>query len=101
MLDELKNFNPSRMSMPELVELAAAGRLIEAEFKELGVEAPEWIADNLKAVRREVKTKNADSLHAKLRELKARREALKTPDEKRSALDDQIKNLETQANAVY
>lgn len=98
MLDDLKNFSPSRMNMPELVQLSALGRSVEAEFTELGVEAPPWIADSLKAVRREIKAKNSDSLHAKLRELQSRREALKTPDEKRSALDDEITKLQTLAN---
>lgn len=96
MLSELKNFDASRMDLAELVALASFGRALQAEFGTLGVESPEWVDANLTALRREIKSRNADRLTAKLRSAKARLETLKTPDEKRAATEKEIADIETQ-----
>lgn len=94
MLSDLKNFEATRCNLTELVNLSAYGRILLAEFETLGVQAPEWVEENVKAVRREAKSRNRDSLAASLREKKARLETLKTPDEKRRALSKEIAALE-------
>jgi len=97
MLSVLKSFTSNaRFETEELVELSAFGRLLEAEFKQLGVETPEWLGNQLKAVTREIKTRNADAIANKIRSAKARLAALATPDERRAALNDEIKKLEEQ-----
>lgn len=101
MLDELKSFTSSaRYDTEGLVAMAAFGRAYEAEFTALGVEAPRWVGDQLKAVRREIKARNADAIASKLAAAKARLETLKTPDEKRAALQKEIEVLEKQAAEV-
>jgi hypothetical protein len=101
MLNALKAFSSiGRLETEDLIELSAFARTYEAEFTALGVETPEWVTNQTKALRREIKARNADALAARLRELKARREALKTPDEKREALDAQIAALEKTATAT-
>lgn len=95
MLAELKNFTASRMDLEELVELSAKARTLEGEFGTLGVDLPEWIGVQIKSLRREIKSRNAESLAAKLTSLKARRAAIATPDEKRQRLDTEIAELET------
>ena len=93
MLDLLKNFNAERMDLTELVALAAFGDSVSAKFKESGVDAPEWLDVNRASLTREIKSRNADRLSAKLRSAKARLETLKTPDEKRKATEDEIAQL--------
>jgi hypothetical protein len=94
MLDALKNFDARRASLEGLVEISAQARIAENEFTTLGLEAPDWFEPTVASLRREIKTRTADARAARLRDLKNRREALKTPDEKRSAIDKQIEELE-------
>lgn len=96
MLDALKNFDAKRADLAELVELSAYGRALLAEFEALSVEAPDWATENLAAVRREVKSRNADRLNAKLKAAQARLETLKSPDEKRKSVEDEIAKLTAQ-----
>jgi hypothetical protein len=97
MLEMLKSFSSvGRADTEDLISLSAYGRQLEAEFTALSVEVPEWVTNQLKALRREIKSRNADALANKLRSAKARLETLKTPDEKRTALADEIAKLEQQ-----
>lgn len=96
MLDALKNFDAKRADLSELVELSAYGRALVAEFEVLNIEAPDWVVENLTAVRREARSRNADRLAAKLKAAKARLSTLLSPDEKRKSVEDEITKLETQ-----
>lgn len=97
MVSALKSFTSNaRFETEELIELAAFGRMLEAEFTQLNVEPPEWIGNQLTAVRREIKARNADALANKIRSAKSRLAALATVDEKRAALADEITKLEAQ-----
>lgn len=97
MLDLLKSFSPtSRLPLEELVSLSAFARQLESEFTGLSVEVPEWIADATKAVRREIKSRNADAIANKIRSAEARLETLKTPSERRESLESEIKRLKKQ-----
>jgi hypothetical protein len=100
MLSELKNFDAKRMDLVELVALASFGRDLQAEFGVLGVESPEWIEQNLKAVHREIKSRNADRIAARIREAKTRLETLKTPSEKRTDLQAELARLEKQLKSA-
>ena len=94
---DLKNFNSDGKDLDELVELAAEGRAFRAEYEALQLEVPEWLDNSLKAVRRDIRDRVADSKAARLKELKARRAQLKTTEEKRSVLDKEIEKLEAVA----
>lgn len=96
MLD-LKNFDAKRATLEELVTASAAGRTYLGEFVELSVDAPEWLEIAVKSIRREIKAKNADRIAAKIRDAEARLETLKTPGEKRTALETELKALKKQA----
>src|SRR6266403_468151 len=100
MHNALKSYTPQRLDTEELIELAGFGRLLEAEFNQLSVDAPEWIGNQLKAVRREIKTRNADAIANKLRAARARLATLATPDEKRAAVTEEIAKLEELAKAA-
>lgn len=96
MLD-LKNFDAKRATLEELVTASADARMYLGEFLELGVDAPEWLEILSKSIRREVRAKNADRIANKIRDAEARLEALKTPSEKRTALEAELKNLKRKA----
>lgn len=96
MLDDLKNWNADRMDITELVALVSFADGVVAKFQELGIEAPEWVGENTRAIHTEIKSKNRDRLAMKLKAAKARLETLKTPDEKRKATEDEIARLTEQ-----
>jgi hypothetical protein len=94
MLDAIKNFDARRASVEELVETSAEARAIEAEFKALGIDQPDWLEPAVKSLRREIATRTADAREAKLRDLRARRSSLRSESEKREDLDREIAALE-------
>lgn len=94
-LEQLKTFSADGMELDGLVELAAAGRSLRAEYEVLQLEVPDELDTGLKAVRREINDRVADRKAARLKELKARRATLKTAEEKRDELDKQIAELES------
>jgi hypothetical protein len=94
MLSELKSFQAnSRYDLEELLSLSSYGRALENECATLSVDPPGWLLEQNKAVRREIRAKTADAISQRLKELNARREALKTPDEKRASIDKEIEQL--------
>lgn len=94
MLEKLRRFDCARMDMEELIELSSYTRALWLEFGYLGVPAPEWLETRTRELRREIVSRNQDALEARLRELKARREALAPAEEKRTKLDEEIAALE-------
>ena len=100
MLNALKSYSPQRLDTEELIELAGFGRLLEAEFTLLSVDIPDWVSNQLKAIRREIKMRNADAIANKLRAAKARLSTLATVDEKRAAVAAEIAQLEELAKAA-
>lgn len=99
-LNQFKQFDATRMSLDELVELAMYGRALRTEYEQLALEEPEFVDIQLKAIRREIQTRNADKLESRLRELKVRREALKTPTQKKADIEKEIRDLEKQLQEV-
>ena len=67
-----------------------------AAYQGLGLDVPERLAGLVKDIKREVDERVRADKERKLKAMRARREALKTPDEKRSGLDAQIAELEKQ-----
>ena len=101
MREKLKQYTSSaRMNMDELVELAAYGRTLSGEYDALGLDAPDWIDDQLKAVRREIKVRNLENIENKLTELKARKDSLKTPQERKRDINSEIEKLEKLRDSV-
>lgn len=101
MLNALRNFNADgTIELEDAVALAAFARQMQTEFSELGVEPPAWLPEKADALRREIKVRNSDAIQRKLRELKARREALDDATTKREKLDAEIARLTGKASAV-
>jgi hypothetical protein len=78
-----------------MVELSTFGRAYESEFMQLGLDAPTWVTDNNKTLRREITNRKREQMEARLKDLKARKASLRTVDEKRIETDKEIENLET------
>ena len=100
MLNEFKSFNVDRTIDEELVALAAFGRTLRAEYESSNIEVPIWVNDNLRTLRREIASRNADSLEKALREKKARLEALKPAEQRRQELQAEIDALQERVNAL-
>ena len=100
MLSELKNFDANRMSIDEMVTLRAFGRTLEGEYEAQNVETPDWIEVQLKQLDRQIAAKNADRLEARRREITARLENLKTPNEKKAELRRELAALDKKLVAV-
>lgn len=92
-LTTFKNFNADRMDIDEFVALLAFGKSLRAEYDALQIEEPEYIDTQLKSLRREISVRSADKVAARKRELLARIDSLKTPAQKKSELEAELKKL--------
>lgn len=93
MLESFKKFNAEAADLDELIEVAAFGRHFRAEYEALNVPTPEYVDDNLRVIRREIDARLADKRAARVRELKATRDSLKTAQERRDAIDKELAAL--------
>jgi len=93
----LKNFNADRLDMEDLVGLLADCKALRAEYEALQIEEPEYIDTTIKAIRREIASRNADKIAARKRELTARIDSLKTPAQKKTELEKELAALEALA----
>lgn len=93
MLETFKKFNTEVADLDELVAMAAFGRNFRSEFEALNVSIPEYVDDTQRAIKREIETRVADRKAARVRELKAQRDSLKTAAEKRESIEKELAAL--------
>jgi hypothetical protein len=94
MLDQFKNFNTDGSGLDELLALSAFGRAMRSECEAQKVSEPEYVAEQLNTLRREIATRMSDRREARKREIKAQLESLQTREEKRLALEKELAELE-------
>lgn len=99
MLNELKNLNLDRYDEEGIVALLAFGENLAETYKKNDLEAPDWLAEKLTSLRKEIVSRRRDNIERALKNAKARREALRTAEEKRNDLDKSIAALEAKLNA--
>lgn len=99
MFEQLKNLNLDRMELDEAIGLYAYGKHLQGTYAEFSIDPPSWLTINLKSLSREIQSRDADRKEKLLSELRSRRDALRTPDEKRKELDEKIAALEAAASA--
>lgn len=87
MYSQLRQLNLQRAETDELVAILAFGRQMVSTFGSFSIPAPEWLTDNITALEREVRSRHQDMLENRLREIRSRRETLRTAEEKRAAID--------------
>lgn len=93
MYDKLRQLNLARTETEELVALLTFANSMATTYGEHKLPTPEWLAENREALRREVTSRHRDMLESRLKEVRARREALATVEEKRGKLDDEEAQL--------
>ena len=96
MLERLKSLNIEGMDLDEAVALRMFAGQLRDFYEKMQLEPPEWLDTRIKELSREIKSRTADMLEKRLREAKARREALKPATERREEVEAEIKRLEEQ-----
>lgn len=81
-------------SLDELVLASVDLKNVIGGYQELGLDVPDRLTGVAKDIKREVVERVRTDKERKLKTMKLRREALKTPDEKRAGLDAEIVALE-------
>jgi len=99
-LDQFQNFNVDGLSIDELVALAVFGRQLRTEYEAHQLEEPEWVDIQLKALRREIITRNAQNLESRRREIALRLDSLKTPGQKKQELLKEQAEIDRKLKAV-
>lgn len=100
MLAQFKTFQADRMDIDELVALAAFGTQLRAEYEKHNLEEPEFVDNQLKSLRREIATRNAERLEARRKEINNRLESLKTPTQRKSELLAEKKRIDQELARV-
>lgn len=98
-INDIKQFNTDRGDVDDLVGLLAYGKLIVAEYESLDIDVPEWLPSKLKAVKREVLSRISDQVEKRLKEARLRLDNLKTPAERKTEIQKEIRRLEALAAA--
>lgn len=94
MIDTLKTLTVAKYALEELVELRMEARALVQEFEAQTLQVPSWLTNATQILDAEIKVRARDEKVRRLTEAKARRAALATPEEKRTALDAEIAALE-------
>ena len=95
-LQELKNLNTDRNDLETLVFYSALVSSYRAEFEKVNVEAPEWVDEAHRTLRREINARNADAVANRKKSLRVALDGLKTKEEKRAELEKELARLEAQ-----
>lgn len=94
MLEKLKQLNCDRLDLDEAVALHCLASQMESAFASFGVTAPRWLGDSQRALDADIRRRVHDDLRLRLDRAKARREALKTADQKRADAEAEVAGLE-------
>lgn len=95
-ISQLKNLDTDRYDLDDLVALSAEGKALQAEYSALGVDEPEWLGSAVRSLTRDIRTRQADAIEKRLRQAKARVQALKPASERRAELEAEIAKLQDQ-----
>lgn len=87
MYEKLRQMNLQRADADELVGMLAFGNIMRTTYQKFELSVPDWLDENMNALTREIRARHQDMLEARLKEVRARRETLKTTEERRAALD--------------
>jgi hypothetical protein len=97
MLNTLKNFDPDKGDVDEMVELSAFARSLTAEYAALEIEPPEWLAAKQKEVIREVDARQADARAKRIKEIERSMAGLRTQEERRNDLTAELARLKAKS----
>lgn len=81
----LTSLNMDRSNLNELVEVLAEAKIVRTEFELHEIPTPEPLTEGIRTLNREIKSRSADSIERRLRELEAADVADLTASERREA----------------
>lgn len=96
MLDQLINLDLRVIRIEEAIALLSFANQLRTTYDLVQVEVPEWLDNRIRELKRHVHALSEDTKAKRLKQLLAQRETLKTPDEKRRAVDAEIESLQAQ-----
>ena len=88
------NTDVEEISIEELILAKAQLKTIDDGYQDMKLDSPDWVIDKLSEVDREITMRVRSELMARLKRVKGQRAALRTADEKRTALDAEASALE-------
>jgi hypothetical protein len=94
MIETLKTLTVAKYNLEELIELRKEARVLSQEYEAQTLQVPEWLKNAATTLDAEIKLRARDEKLRRLNEVKGRRAALATPEEKRAGLDAEIAALE-------
>lgn len=86
-LERLKGLQLARMDLDEMIALATYGRAVANGYSYYEVPKPKWLDDSLQQLDAQIRSRRREILEARLQEVRTRKEALKSREEKRADLD--------------
>lgn len=96
MFTQLKNLNLERSEVDELIALLVFAESMIPKYEEKGVEVPEWLVDRIQVLDREITDRNRDAVMSEIRRAESQLEAMKSPTEKKAALQTRLNKLKKQ-----
>lgn len=96
LIQDLRNIASAgvdRCDMDDLVCLYSAGTAYASTYAGFQLEQPDWLKASLDALAKDIKSRRRDYLEAQLAQAKARKETLKTAEQKRADTDAEIERL--------
>lgn len=92
-VSDLKAVNYDKIDVDEAVALLGFGNMMQSQYRSSGLEVPEWLKDSVSSLEKDVARRKRDSLERALKSALARRDALKTADEKRREAEADIARI--------
>jgi hypothetical protein len=90
MLKELRGLDVERTDLDEMVALSTFGLSMKVEYERLTIPVPEWLETRLGELDRTIRSQRREALEKKVKELEARKDALKTAEQKRQDVDAEL-----------
>lgn len=100
MYDRLRNFNINAIEIDEAIAMLAFAKTIRAEYDNLQVDVPIWLDERVREIKHEIRARHQDIIDKRLREVNAKLDSLKTPEEKRTDLRAEKDRLEKAKTSV-
>jgi hypothetical protein len=94
----LIQLDPDGADVEDLYLARGVLRMVDSGYQEDGIDTPEFIVDKLNSINRELTLRNRADIERKLKLAKARRDGLKTRDERLADINAEIAKLEQKLN---
>lgn len=98
-LTDLKNYDAERLQLEDLIHLDATAKVTLASYADNGVDVPEWLSNTANRLKVDIRQRNRNVLEKRLSEVRARRAALATTEEKRAQAAAEEEKLTALLNA--